>query len=429
VSQPYPYPASALPYASTATADPTAVMGRRIGAILVDFLLYALIMSFFAPTPLSPLAEYYEVPEGTGMEDACDSVDQAEDNVVGCLLIGDRVYFTDGTDAAVQFAVWLAVVGLYSWLQGATGFTPGKRLFGIKAVDEHGRRPGFGKSLARTVLWVVDLLPYCIPGLVGFVTGLTTKGHRRVGDMAAKTFVVDKSHTGPVIVPGLVTAAAGGYPGAPGTPGGGPWGAPPPGAGGPPGWGAPPARQPTPWGAGSAGDAPSGPRPVGLTGPPTGGPPAATPGPQGTATPPSSDQRPSAPPGWAAPGAPGAGAPGAGAGTPRDADTGATAPAGPSGPTRADESAASGPGDAERAAPSGHGGAAGATTGPTAAARPGEPWGATPAAGEASQPAGQAASSSYNPQWDAARGTYIVWEPNRGMWLGWDDRAKEWKPL
>ena len=41
----------------------------------------------------------------------------------------------------------------------------------------------------------------------------------------------------------------------------------------------------------------------------------------------------------------------------------------------------------------------------------------------------QQASSGYEPQWDAARNTYIVWEPNRRQWLGWDDSAKEWRPL
>jgi hypothetical protein len=41
----------------------------------------------------------------------------------------------------------------------------------------------------------------------------------------------------------------------------------------------------------------------------------------------------------------------------------------------------------------------------------------------------QPAPATYNPQWDAARGTYIVWEPGRGKWLGWDDSAKEWRPL
>ena len=63
---------------------------------------------------------------------------------------------------------------------------------------------------------------------------------------------------------------------------------------------------------------------------------------------------------------------------------------------------------------------------------------AGPAAGDAAtaeQPQAEATSTAetatpgYNPQWDPARGTYIVWSAERGYWLGWDDAAKEWKRL
>jgi uncharacterized RDD family membrane protein YckC len=378
----YQYPASAPPYQAPATSDPTAVIGRRIGAIIVDFLLYSLIMAFVSPTPLSPLAEYYDVPDGTSFDEACEGVEQLEDDSVGCLLVGDRVYFTESADVIAQIVTWLAVVGLYSWVQGMTGRTPGKALFGIKAVNEQGQPPGFGKSLARTVLWVVDAAPYCLP-LVGFITGLSTKGHRRVGDMAAKTFVVGKGHTGPVLVPGLTTAAAGyyggGYPGPPGQPGQpGPWGAPPPGSSGP-GSSAPPAQ-------------------AGWGGPPS-GPPAGQPAGQPAAQP----QGP-----WAAPGS--AGEPGA-----------------PSG------SSAASPFDRPR--PGQTTDRPGQTTdrpGQTGE-RPGQmgerPSQTTGEQGPAGATSGAPGSSSYNPQWDADRGTYIVWEPNRGAWLAWDESAKEWKPI
>jgi uncharacterized RDD family membrane protein YckC len=444
VSTPYPYPASAPGYAPAAVSDPTAVMGRRIGAIIVDFLLYLLIMSVVGPTPLSPLAEYYEVADGTSMSEACDDVDELEDNVAGCALLGDRVYFTTTTDAGIQIGTWIVVVGLYSWLQGATGFTPGKRLFGLKAVNEQGEAPGFGKSLARTVLWVVDAFPYCLP-LVGLITGLSTKGHRRVGDMAAKTFVVDRAHTGPVVVPGLVTAASAGYP-APGAVGGPPWGAPP-GPGGPPGWGAPPNQPPqstrpsTPssqqpvWGAPPGAGTPAGPRPQGVTGPPAGWPGAS--GPSGGGAP----HRPSPPGGTPTPGRPAdQSSPG------RPADEG---PAGPSGWAAPGESGAASSGSASspgggppgRAAPGSLGGGAPAAPGSLGSGAPASGASgssATPRDADTSGPGGTAAggaaadqtsSGGYNPQWDAARGTYIVWEPNRRQWLGWDDTAKEWKPL
>jgi uncharacterized RDD family membrane protein YckC len=373
----YPFPAATPAPPAAATSDPTAVMGRRIGAFVIDFLLYVLIMAFVGPTPLSPLAEYFEVPDS--VSDPCDAV-YDDDDVASCVQIDDRVYFTTNRDLVVQIGTWVAFVGLYAALQGATGRTPGKAVFGLKVVNAQGDHPGFGRGLVRTLLWIVDGQPCGIP-LVGFITGLTTKGHRRVGDMAAKTFVVDKSHRGPVVVPGLTTAAASPYgaPGPPGTPGapGAPWGAPPPG-GGTPGWGAPPQQQP-PWGAAPSGGFP----PPGASGTQAGAAPG-QPSRAGETPPHRAVQRP-APPSSTDPGArqaqrPPAGAPGA-------------APSG--------ETPAYSPADERRSPVSG-------PTGPTGA---------------------QPAPPGYNPQWDAARGTYIVWEPQRGQWLGWDDATKQWRPL
>jgi uncharacterized RDD family membrane protein YckC len=93
-------------------------------------------------------------------------------------------------------------------LQAFTGFTPGKLITGVRTVREDGRPPGFGKALVRWLLWIVDGFPYFLP-LVGFIVGGTTVGHRRVGDMVAKTFVVRAAAAGsPVIVPGLTAPPA-----------------------------------------------------------------------------------------------------------------------------------------------------------------------------------------------------------------------------
>jgi hypothetical protein len=81
-------------------------------------------------------------------------------------------------------------------------------------------------------MWIVDGQPLGLP-LVALITGASTKGHRRVGDMVAKTFVVNKSQVGTVPhVPGL-TDPAGGVPGA--------YAPPPPGDWAPPAAAVPPA--------------------------------------------------------------------------------------------------------------------------------------------------------------------------------------------
>jgi hypothetical protein len=111
-------------------------------------------------------------------------------------------------------------------------------MVGLRVVDQTtGQLAGFGKSLGRTLMWIVDSFPFFLP-LVGLITGLSSKGHRRVGDMVAKTLVVDKRQVGtPPLVPGL-TAPDGAY--APMPPG--QYAPPPPGQYAPP----PPAGAATP---------------------------------------------------------------------------------------------------------------------------------------------------------------------------------------
>lgn len=205
------YPGADSSYSPAPAGDPTAVIGRRIAALVVDVVLFMLLMAFFGPSPLSPFADYYTEDELPS--DDCGYVLKLDD-VANCFDIGDRFYVTDATETLIQAAVGLAwFLLILGALQGIKGVTPGKALFGVKVVGEGGGPPGVGRALVRSVLWIVDSAPWCLP-LVGFVTGLTSKGHRRVGDMVAKTFVVDRSHAGPVVVPGMV-AAAGAYGAAP----------------------------------------------------------------------------------------------------------------------------------------------------------------------------------------------------------------------
>ncbi|MGH9111013.1 MAG: RDD family protein, partial [Acidimicrobiales bacterium] len=244
----YPYPASPSPYAPAPPGgDPTAVMGRRVGAWIVD----SVIVTAPAVALFTNGLEYIQEDDlGQSGEDFCDDFDNQTDGV--CIDAGDRVYFDDD----VPVAPWLVALGLglllLVVLQGLKGWTPGKLLFGIRNVGEDGRPPGIGRALIRWLLLIVDGL---CAGLVGFIVALTNKGHRRIGDMAAKTFVVGKEHAGqPIVVPG-VTPMYAGYPGGPGGPPGAPGGVAAPGWGAPPGGqpggqpGGHPGGQPPAWGA------------------------------------------------------------------------------------------------------------------------------------------------------------------------------------
>jgi RDD family len=353
VASSYPYPATEPSYASAvAAADPTAVMGRRVAAWVVDsVIILAPSVALFTND-----LEYLEESnlDQSGM-DFCEDFMDREEGI--CVDVGDRVYFSDGVPVA-PWAVFLGLsVLIYVLIQGLKGWTPGKLLFGIRTVAEDGRAPGIGRAIVRWLFLIVDGL---CAGLVGFIVALTSRGHRRVGDMAAKTFVVSGRYMGyPIIVPGMTTGYTSypGYPGYPGDqpPAGQPETAPPPTWGPAPTWGAPPETTPP---QATADESPTGAHDGSAEAAEA---PAVPQRPEGTALAP---QR-----------------------APADAE-----------PEPVDEVAAGHAAETEQA--------------------PGE-----------AAPAAEAATPDYNPQWDPARGTYIVWSAERGHWLGWDDAAKEWKRL
>lgn len=153
--------------------DPTKVMGRRIAALLIDVVIAIAMTS------------------------------------AGVATIGDPT--TDNEYVVLFFLPYASFLILGCLIQGTTGGTPGKLLLGLRVIDRQtGQLPDYTQCWNRTVMWIVDWLP--VLGLVGLITCATSKGHRRVGDMLAKTLVVDQADVGrPPLVPGLTAPVASGY--------------------------------------------------------------------------------------------------------------------------------------------------------------------------------------------------------------------------
>lgn len=218
MASPIPAAPTAAGPAGAGSADPTAVIGRRVVAALIDGAVVLVPGGAIASSQMEYITRERV---GSGFDDFCSEYLDQQDGG-SCFQLGDRAYFNDDTANPGSFAVLGLALVLLVVLQGLTGWTVGKLLAGIRTVKEDGSVPGIGRALVRWLLLVVDALP-CIP-LVGFITALTTQGHRRVGDLAAKTFVVRSSAAGrPVLVPGLTTAPSApvgyGAPAGHGTPG------------------------------------------------------------------------------------------------------------------------------------------------------------------------------------------------------------------
>jgi uncharacterized RDD family membrane protein YckC len=238
-----------------AQTDPTKVMGRRIGAWVVDVLIISVVFfALVAATVNSTRISYNPCVNPTTDFQFC-TLDNGRE--VAVWNGTDTTVYRTGQGRAAELVALLVAIAIGVFMQGLTGYTPGKALFSIRTVDEQGQVPGIGKAFIRWILWIVDAFPYCcVVPLTGGIVAFSSKGHRRVGDMGAKTFVVDRSAMGqPIVVPGLT---------APYVPPAPPW--------------APPADQ---WGAGGGaigGAVSTGPQQSGWAAPPVA--PGTAPAPQ-----------------------------------------------------------------------------------------------------------------------------------------------------
>ncbi len=87
---------------------------------------------------------------------------------------------------------WLLVFPVYETVN--KGHTVGKNMFMIKAVKRDKSKISFGRSLVRHLFDFVDFLP--VGGLVGLATANGNKQAQRVGDLVAKTIVIESSWNG-----------------------------------------------------------------------------------------------------------------------------------------------------------------------------------------------------------------------------------------
>ena len=173
-------------------SDPTAVVGRRIGAFLIDGLIGVTLIFAFA------LATFTNTELGDSLtaELQCEVINEFSNDL--CIQAGTTVYVGTENEAAIITLIWLAWVLISTMiLPGITGWSPGKLLTGIRVVKaDTFEKAGLGANILRGVLWVVDAFPYFAPIVGGAL--LASKDHRRVGDRAANTLVVRADSVGSV---------------------------------------------------------------------------------------------------------------------------------------------------------------------------------------------------------------------------------------
>ena len=187
-------------------ADPTAVFGRRCSAYIIDFV----ILFAVGLIAISSLATLEEFDDPDSAAELCRDFEDLNDSDF-CLNVESSVFVLEA-DKIRNIAILVIAVAVLNMviISTITGGSVGKLADGLRVVDKSTfERAGFLKHLLRWILLIVDTFPwFLMVPLTGLILGLASRGHRRVGDFAAATLVVKKSHVGrPTLVPGVNEAA------------------------------------------------------------------------------------------------------------------------------------------------------------------------------------------------------------------------------
>ena len=158
VSPPPPTPA-----AGYSPAGALADLGSRIVAGLIDFIIIGIIAAIivfvmFIPATVRPAL------------------------MMGTYGFGWSWF---GGMFGVQFLLWLIY---FTYFEGTSGQTIGKKLSHVRVVKEDGSRCDFGSALIRSLLRIVDSLPTVY--ILGIILIAATDKRQRLGDMLARTVVI-----------------------------------------------------------------------------------------------------------------------------------------------------------------------------------------------------------------------------------------------
>lgn len=117
-------------------------------------------------------------------------ISAAQIPVVGEILVD----FGTGAIILFQFAIAILYGIVSEWLMN--GQTLGKRLFGLRVIDERGLSLGFKQVVIRNLFRMLDSLPSTFY-LIGGLACLFTHRCQRIGDIAAGTLVVREVSSAP----------------------------------------------------------------------------------------------------------------------------------------------------------------------------------------------------------------------------------------
>lgn len=176
--QPYGYP-GAPAGGPVPGMPPLASWGARLGALILDYLMFLLI-----PSGLSMAGELRWLGKVADATDACDDAGTST-----CTLPT-----ISGSSAALMAIGGLLSLAAFFYLcyrEGSTGQTPGKRIVGIRLLREQdGSALGFGLAFGRRLLHFLDSLA-CF---LGWLWPLWDGKRQTFADKCVRTVVIRDPH-------------------------------------------------------------------------------------------------------------------------------------------------------------------------------------------------------------------------------------------
>jgi uncharacterized RDD family membrane protein YckC len=180
--------------------DPTAIVGRRVIAFIIDWIILGVAV-FIAASLANPKTVDKQDSFLQG-RDICDLLE-----VDVCFEDDDTAYVFEQTSdlylvVAIPALTWVSNLVI---LQGMTGATAGKFALGLRVVNTRGGNAGVGRALVRSLFLLPSAIFFYLPSLIPM---LTTRGHRRIGDMVGGTYVISAQDAMNGVVPGEPMPAA-----------------------------------------------------------------------------------------------------------------------------------------------------------------------------------------------------------------------------
>jgi uncharacterized RDD family membrane protein YckC len=132
---------------------------KRFFALVIDYIIYFIVFFFIAQS----YGEKYV----------------SEDGAVG--------YHVNGIPALMYMLFWFIIIPI---LEGLIGQTLGKMIFNIKVLKQDETKISVGNAIVRHLFDIIDYLPFL--GIVGLIVSSKNNLRQRVGDLVAKTIVIQK---------------------------------------------------------------------------------------------------------------------------------------------------------------------------------------------------------------------------------------------